>query len=69
MQPNGKRLTFVYSGGNAVERTIRIMLTELAAKCMTGNWAVSDRVLRVRIQGNPFNICIIQVYAPTTQHV
>src|SRR5215469_3954380 len=35
---------------------------------MIGYWTVTDRVLLVRIKGNPFNICLIQVYAPTTQH-
>ena len=63
---NGR--TFVYVGGDTAERGVGIMLTESVAKVMMGYWAVSDRVLLVRIKGNPFNICLIQVYAPTTQH-
>src|SRR5215469_5197255 len=35
---------------------------------MIGYWTVSDRLLLVRIKGNPFKICLTQVYAPTTQH-
>ena len=26
----------------------------------------NDRMISVRFQGNPFNITVIQVYAPTT---
>src|SRR5215469_3398590 len=60
--------TFVYLGGDTAEKGVGIMLTESVAKCMIGYWAVSDRVLLVRIKGNPFNICFIQVYSPTTQN-
>src|SRR5215469_5633193 len=60
--------TFEYSGDDTAERGIGNMLTELVAKCMIGYWAVSDRVLLVRIKGNPFNKCLILAYAPTTQH-
>src|SRR5215469_685555 len=60
--------TFVHVGGDTAKRDVGIMLTESVAKYMIGYWAVSYRVLLVRIKGNPFNICLIQVYAPTTQH-
>src|SRR5215469_5682683 len=48
--------TFVYAGGDTAERGVGIMLTESGAKCMIRYWAVSDRVLLVRIKGNTFNI-------------
>ena len=60
--------TFVYVGGDTAERGVWIMLTESVAKCVIGYWVISDRVLLVRIKGNPFNICLIQVYVPTAQH-
>ena len=31
-----------------------------------GYWAISDRVLLVKLNGHPFNISIIQEYAPTS---
>src|SRR5215469_16269590 len=62
------RETFVYAGGDTAERGVGIMLTKSVGKCIIGYMAVSDRVLLVRIKGNPFNICLIQVYSPTTQH-
>ena len=33
-----------------------------------GFYAISDRVLVVRLKGKPFDTCIIQVYAPTCDH-
>ena len=29
-------------------------------------YAISDRMISVRFQGKPFNITVIQVYAPTS---
>ena len=43
-----------------------MLLDQYISKCVLGYWTVSDRVLLVKIQGNPFNIAIIVVYAPTT---
>ena len=31
-----------------------------------GYWAISDRVLLVKLKGHPFNISINQAYAPTS---
>ena len=50
------------------ERGVGIMLGKSVVSSVIGYWAISDRVLLVKIRGNPFNICIIQVYAPTSQH-
>ena len=60
-----ERSKFVYSGGNLRERGVGIFLSEDAAKSLKGYWAVSDRVILVKLQGSPFDINIIQVYAPT----
>ena len=57
----------VYSGSE--EHTgVGVMLRKEVARCMEGYWAVSDRVLMVKLKGNPFNTTIIQVYAPTGDH-
>lgn len=37
------------------------------ARCLKGYWAVSDRVLVVKIRGKPFDLTIIQVYTPTSE--
>ena len=56
----------IYSGGDKHERSVGLLLDQYISKCVLGYWTVSDRVLLVKIQGNPFNITIIVVYAPTT---
>ena len=42
-----------------------VLVEKRTARCIQGFYAVSDRVLLVRINGQPFNLNIIQVYAPT----
>ena len=56
----------IYSGGDKHERGIGLLLDQDISKCILGYWTVSDRVLLVKIQGHPFNITIIVVYAPMT---
>ena len=56
----------IYSGGDKHERGVGLLLDQYISKCVLGYWTVSYRVLLVQIQGNPFNITIIVVYAPTS---
>ena len=35
---------------------------------MIGFWAISGRILLVKLKGHPFNVSIIQVYASTSEH-
>ena len=58
---------FVYSGGEGAVRGVGVMMSTRVAKCVMGYWAVSDRVLVVKIKGKPFDINIVQVYAPTSE--
>ena len=37
-------------------------------KCVLGWWGLSDRVLLVKLKEKPFDLSIIQVYAPTTEN-
>ena len=56
----------IYSGGDKHERGVGLLLDQDISKCVLGYWTVSDRALLVKIQGHPFNITIIVVYAPMT---
>ena len=60
--------TMIYSGGNDHYNGVGIILRNKIANTIMGYWAISDRVLMVKLQGRPFNITIIQVYAPTQDH-
>ncbi|GFO35620.1 craniofacial development protein 2 [Plakobranchus ocellatus] len=42
----------IYSGGTESEKGICIIVDQTASKAIKGYWALSDRVLLVRLQGN-----------------
>lgn len=63
---NGK--VMVYSGGNAHQDGVGILMKENVAKAMLGYWPVSNRVIMIKLRSKPFDMNIIQVYAPTTEH-
>ena len=60
-------LTFIYAGRDCHSRGVGLVLSKEVARALIGYWAISDRILVAKIQGRPFNICIIQLYAPTTE--
>ncbi|XP_072043124.1 craniofacial development protein 2-like [Amphiura filiformis] len=57
----------IYAGGDKHEKGVGLMLDADMAKCVLGYWIVSERVLLVKLQGQPFNISVIVVYAPTAE--
>ena len=57
--------TIIYSGGDSHLRGVGFILNKDVAAALIGYWALSDRVLLIKIKGRPFNVCIIQAYAPT----
>ncbi|GFS16224.1 craniofacial development protein 2-like [Elysia marginata] len=60
--------TMVYSGGNEHERGVRILLDAEHSKSLQGYWPVNERMLVVKLSGTPFDIHVIQIYAPTSEH-
>jgi len=44
------------------------MMKNGIAKAMIGYWAISNRVIMMKLQGKPFNISLIQVYTPTQDY-
>ncbi|CAF3582803.1 unnamed protein product [Rotaria socialis] len=60
--------TLFYSGGNKHERGVGILLDKETSKSVKGFWAVSDRVILIKLHDKPFNISIIQGYAPTADY-
>ncbi|GFO02811.1 retrovirus-related pol polyprotein from type-1 retrotransposable element r2 [Plakobranchus ocellatus] len=55
----------IYSGGTESEKGVGIIVDQTVTKAIKGYWALSDRVLLVKIAGKPVDLNIIQVYAPT----
>ena len=44
---------------------VGIFLDEESAKSLCGFWCISDRVMLVKLKGRPFDVSVIQCYAPT----
>ena len=60
--------TFIYSGGMEHEHGVGIFFDESTAKCVSGFWCLSERVMVVSLKGRPFDISLIQCYAPTADN-
>ena len=58
--------TLVYSGGKEHNRGVGILLKNTVAASMIGYFPISDRVMMLKLKGQPFDISIVQGYAPTT---
>ena len=56
----------IYSGGSKHENGVAILLDKETTKSLLGFCQISERVMIVKLKGNPFNINVIQVYAPTS---
>jgi len=61
--------TIVYSEGKKHEKGVGVILNQHISSCFQGYWALSDRVLLLKLKGYPFNISIIQAYSPTMDAV
>ena len=58
----------IYSGGEDHKKGVWIILRKEVANSLIGYWLKSDRVVMVKLQAKPFNINMIQVYAPTQDY-
>ena len=56
-----------YCGQESLRRTgVAIMVNKRVQNAVLGWTLKNDRMISVRFQGKPFNITVIQVYAPTS---
>ena len=39
----------IYSGGNEAQRGVGVLMSRPVARCMIGYWAISDRVMLLKI--------------------
>ena len=56
---------FYYCGQESLRRN-GVAITVKSLKCSTWMHLKNDRMISVHSQGKPFNITVIQVYAPTS---
>ena len=60
--------SMLYSGGGDHQSGVGVIMKNSIAKSLLGYWPISDRVMLVKLQGKPFNINLIQVYALTKEY-
>ena len=60
--------TMIYSGGNEHKYGVGILMKNTITNAMMGYWAISERMMMMKLLSKPFNINIIEVYAPTQDH-
>ena len=57
----------IYSGGSKHENGVAILLDKETSKSLLGFCQISERVIMLKLKGKPFNMNVIQCYAPTAQ--
>ena len=55
-----------YCGQESLRRNGVAIIVTKSPKCSTWVQSQNDRMISVHFQGKPFNITVIQVYAPTS---
>ena len=58
----------LYSGGEQHTEGVGMIIGKKYTKSVMGFLPISRRVMVVKIEGKPFNLAIIQAYAPTAEH-
>ncbi|XP_021941042.1 uncharacterized protein LOC110840374, partial [Zootermopsis nevadensis] len=57
-----------YSGGESAERNVAIVMQKWIKKSVIKVQACSDRLMYIKLNAEPVDILIIQVYMPTSDH-
>ena len=65
---NTEKHIFKCSGGEESRHGVGILLNSKVSKNLKGYWTINERLVMCKIEAKPFNITIIQCYAPTTDH-
>ena len=51
----------IYSGGKEHKNGVGIIMRKEIARSLIGYWAISERVIMIKLQGKPFDISSIQI--------
>ena len=54
----------IYSGGETKRRGVAFIINQRVSKTLMAYESISDRIMYIRIKSQPFNLLIIQAYAP-----
>ena len=58
----------IYAGGESHARGVGIIMGKNIAKSSKGYWTVSNRIILLKLAAKPFDINIVQCYAPTSRN-
>ena len=65
---DGEDHTIYFSGGRKHQHGVGVIVKKHLNTSVLGYIAKSERVIMLKLEGKPFNVVIIQVYAPTADH-
>ena len=61
----GEKNKLIYSGGETPNRGVGVIIKRVIANKHIGYWPISDRIIKMKLKGTPFNIHVLQLCAPT----
>ena len=60
--------TIIYSGGEKHERGYAVVMKNRFSKSLMGCMPINDRIILCKFHAKPFDIVLLQLNAPTTEH-
>jgi hypothetical protein len=57
-----------YSGGERAEKFVTIVVHKSVVRSIVKKIVYNDRIITIKLQAEPINILMIQVYMPTSEH-
>ena len=60
--------TVYYSGGQRAEKGVAIVVHKSVVRSVVKKIVYNDRIIAIKLQAEPINILMIQVYMPTSEH-
>jgi exonuclease III len=57
-----------YSGGERAEKGVAIVVHKSVVRSVVKKIVYNDRIIAIKLQTEPINILMIQVYMPTSVH-
>ena len=58
----------LYAGEKECQRGVAIILDRTCANKVSSVERYGDRIILVKLQAEPVNMCIVQIYMPTSEH-
>jgi hypothetical protein len=60
--------TVYYSWGERAEKVVAIVVHKSVVRIVVKNIVYNDRIIAIKLQAEPINILMMQVYMSTSQH-